>query len=160
MQEEVENRTVNLAITTTKLSARAIIAGIKKYLAHRKNKKIQHTQGKQSVKELIGQDAGVSTIDIAKTGLRDFQRVARKYNVDFAVEKDKTVPKGDPPRYVIFFKSRDADALKHVMKEYSAKELKRKGKNRPSVLKKLRHFKEIVAAIPRKIKEKTMEKER
>ena len=44
MQEEVENRTVNLAITTTKLSARAIIAGIKKYLAHRKNKKIQHSQ--------------------------------------------------------------------------------------------------------------------
>ncbi len=54
MQEEVENKTVNLAITTTKLSARAIVAGIKKYLAHRKNKKIQHVQGKQSVKELIG----------------------------------------------------------------------------------------------------------
>ena len=32
MQEEVENRTVNLAISTTKLTGRTIIAGIRKYL--------------------------------------------------------------------------------------------------------------------------------
>lgn len=31
MQEEVENRTVNLAISTTKLTGRTIIAGIRKY---------------------------------------------------------------------------------------------------------------------------------
>ena len=35
MQEEVENRTVNLAISTTKLTGRTIIAGIRKYLQHR-----------------------------------------------------------------------------------------------------------------------------
>ncbi|MCQ2511232.1 MAG: PcfB family protein, partial [Lachnospiraceae bacterium] len=34
MQEEVENRTVNLAISTTKLTARTVVAGVKKYLAH------------------------------------------------------------------------------------------------------------------------------
>lgn len=33
MQEEVENRTVNLAISTTKLTGRTIIAGIRKYFA-------------------------------------------------------------------------------------------------------------------------------
>lgn len=31
MQEEVENRTVNLAITTTRLTVRTIIAGIRKF---------------------------------------------------------------------------------------------------------------------------------
>ena len=36
MQEEVENRTVNLAISTTKLTGRTIIAGIRKYLQHEK----------------------------------------------------------------------------------------------------------------------------
>lgn len=35
MQEEVENRTINLAISTTRLTARSIIAGIRKYLQHR-----------------------------------------------------------------------------------------------------------------------------
>ena len=37
MQEEVENRTVNLAITTTRLSARTIVTGIRMYLNHRNN---------------------------------------------------------------------------------------------------------------------------
>ena len=46
MQEEVENRTVNLAISTTKLTGRTIIAGIRKYLQHRekvKNEKRHET---------------------------------------------------------------------------------------------------------------------
>ena len=36
MQEEVENRTVNLVISTGKLTTRAIMAGIRKYSRHEK----------------------------------------------------------------------------------------------------------------------------
>ena len=43
MQEEVENRTVNLAISTTKLTGRTIIAGIRKYLQHREKVKMKGT---------------------------------------------------------------------------------------------------------------------
>lgn len=121
MQEEVEQKTVNLAVTTTKLTGRVAVKAIAWYLRHRKEKKLEKANeiphGKQSVKELIGQNAGVSTIDVSKTGLRDFERIAKKYNVDFAVTKDKKV---DPLKYVIFFKARDADALNQVVKEYSA----------------------------------------
>ena len=39
MQEEVENRTVNLAITTTRLTVRTIIAGIRKFLQYQEKKK-------------------------------------------------------------------------------------------------------------------------
>ena len=35
MQEEIEEKAVRLAITTTKLSVRTIIAGVKAYLRHR-----------------------------------------------------------------------------------------------------------------------------
>ena len=38
MQEEVENRTINLAISTTKLTGRTIVAGIRKYLQHREKR--------------------------------------------------------------------------------------------------------------------------
>ena len=34
MQEEVESRTVNLAISTSKLSARTIVSAVKAYLNH------------------------------------------------------------------------------------------------------------------------------
>lgn len=159
MQEEVEKKTVNLAVTTTRLTGRVAVKAIAWYLRHRKEKKIEKANeipsGKQSVKELIGQNAGVSSIDITKTGLRDFERIVRKYNVDFAVTKNKSV---DPPKYVIFFKARDADALNQVVKEYSAIQLDKA--NKPSVFKQLNKLKDLVASIPKKVREKTKEKER
>lgn len=159
MQEEVEQKTVNLAVTTTKLTGRVAVKAIAWYLRHRKENKIEKANeipsGKQSVKELIGQNAGVSSIDISKTGLRDFERIARRYNVDFAVTRDKSVA---PPKYMIFFKARDADALNQVVKEYSTKQLDKAKK--PSVLKQLSKLKNLVASIPKKVREKTKEKER
>ena len=113
MQEEVENRTVNLAISTTKLTLRTIISGIRKYLQHREKVKAKKgrdpaVHGKQSVKKLLGQNQGAANAEIEKEGIKDFERLAKKYGVDFAVRKDKTV---DPPRYFVFVRAKDADAL-------------------------------------------------
>lgn len=89
MQEEVENRTVNLAISTTKLTLRAIITGYRKYQSHHSKskaakaaKQVKTPQGRQTVKELVGQGQGVSSIPLDQTNLRDFHRVARKYGID------------------------------------------------------------------------------
>lgn len=100
MQEEVENRTVNLAISTTKLTGRTIIAGIRKYLQHREKVKMKKARdpavhGKQSVKQLLGQNQGATNVEIDKESIRDFEKLAKKYGVDFAVRKDiNTVFKG------------------------------------------------------------------
>ena len=110
MQEEVENRTVNLAISTTKLTGRTIIAGIRKYLQHREKVKMKKARdpavhGKQSVKQLLGQNQGATNVEIDKESIRDFEKLAKKYGVDFAVRKDKSV---DPPRFLVFVRSKDA----------------------------------------------------
>ena len=87
MQEEVENRTVNLAISTSRLSARTIVAGIRMYLQHQRNAaakkptKVEGVHGKQTVKELIGQNQGVSRMPLGDASIRDFEREARKYGV-------------------------------------------------------------------------------
>ena len=150
MQEEVESRTVNLAISTSKLTARTIVSAVRMYLYHRRSKTPQKaaekTTGKQSVKELLGQGQGVSNIDIAKTDLRGFETVARKYGIDYAIRKDASV---DPPKYLVFFKAKDADAMTAAFNEYSQKALKKE--ERPSVLQQLKKLKEIVAAIPGKV---------
>ena len=165
MQEEVEKKTANFAIQTTKLTFRAIYHLWRKFRTHQKERKaekkavtLQPTRGKQSVKELIGQGDGVDKVDIAKVGLGDFKKIANKYGVDFAIVKDKNA---DPPRYTIFFKAKDAKAIERVMADYAAKELKRsKRKERPSILKKLARFKDIVRKIPHKEHEKRKEQER
>ena len=83
MQEEVENRTVNLAISTTKLTFRTIVNGYNAWKRHHQAKVAQKTAqlpvGKQSIKELIGQNQGVSSIPIEKTDLKGFEQVARKW---------------------------------------------------------------------------------
>ena len=123
MQEEVESRTVNLAISTTKLTMRTIVHAGMMYLRHRKLvkdlKKNEVPSGKQSVQDLIGQKQGVSSIDIAKTDLRGFEGVARKYGVDYAIRKD------------------------------SAKALNKE--KRPSVLKQLRTIAAKIAELPGKV---------
>lgn len=55
--------------------------------------------GKQTVKQLIGQNQGVSNIEITDSNIKSFERVARKYGVDFAVKKDRSV---SPPKYLVF----------------------------------------------------------
>ncbi|MDO4650810.1 MAG: PcfB family protein [Eubacteriales bacterium] len=160
MQEEVENRTVNLAISTTKLTGRMIVSGIRKYLGHRANKKSLQAEkdanphGKQSVKDLLGQNQGATSAEIDKSGIKDFEQLARKYGVDFAVRKDKSV---NPPRYMVFVRAKDSDVLDAICNEHNARSLS--AKKHPSVLKQLSKLKAIVAAIPNKIREKKQERD-
>lgn len=161
MQEEVENRTINLAISTTKLTARTIVAGIRKFLQSREKTKVQKSaakgsqlRGKQTVKELLGQNQGATNVEIDKDGIRDFERLAKKYGVDFAVRKDRTC---DPPRYLVFVRAKDADVLDAICKEHLAKSMTKE--KRPSVLKQLAKLKEVVASIPKKIREKKQERD-
>ena len=151
MQEEVENRTLTLVVSGTKFTGRLFKAAISKYMAHRREKKLEKQRGrdspvtpkgKQTVKQLIGQNQGVSNIEINDPSIKDFERIARKYGVDYAVKKDRSA---SPPKYLIFFKARDADALTAAFSEYTQKKVKKADRSeRPSVLAKLAQFKELL----------------
>ena len=142
MQEEVENRTVTLAVRSAKLTGDVLKQAISKYLAYRKEKTKGKAalsvkpSGKQTVKELVGQNQGVSNIEVTEKNIKGLERVARKYGVDYAVKKDCS---GEIPKYLVFFKARDADALTASFTEYSRKAEKKKEK--PSVIKLIRSLK-------------------
>lgn len=154
MQEEVENRTVNLVISTSKLTANTLIRAMQKYLqycsARNTAKRNGSIRGKQTVKQLVGQRQGVSTMDLSKTDIRGFEKAARKYGVDYAVKRVK----GSPPRYLVFFKANDADALTQAFQDYCNS--KPKKLSRPSVLEKLNQYKELVKNV---VVDKTRHKE-
>ena len=148
MQEEIEQRTVTLVISTAKLTGSVLKDALDKYLAYRKEnlretKAVERASlsgavkpaGKQTVRELIGQNQGVSNIEITEKNIRGFERVARKYGVDYAVKKDKS---GEVPKYLVFFKARDADALTAAFTEFANKEKKRE---KPSVIQHLHELK-------------------
>ena len=89
MQEEVTQKTIALVIKTAKLDANVLKAAMRMYLNHRRQK-AQKTHGKTSVKKLVGEGVGVSSIEVTDGNIKSFERVARKYNVNFVVKKDKT----------------------------------------------------------------------
>ena len=100
-------------------------AAVAKYLAHRsavKARKDVIPHGKQTVKQLIGQNQGVSNIELTDPCIKDFERIARKYGVDYAIKRDRA---NDPPRFLIFFKSRGADALTAAFNEYAGRKVRR-----------------------------------
>ena len=153
LQEDVENRTINFAISTTKLTGRTILAAARKFFQWRAGKKRGKPIGQQSVKQLLRQDQGATNIEIERTGIRDFKRILDKYGVDYAITKNHD----NPPRYLVFFKARDADTLTAAFKEYSVKTVKKE--NRPSILEQLAKFKALAAElVPGKMREKKQER--
>lgn len=83
MQEEVENRTLTLVVSGTKFTGRLLKAAISKYMAHCKEKKLQKQRsrdapvtphGKQTVKQLIGQNQGISNIEITDPSIKEFEK--------------------------------------------------------------------------------------
>ena len=140
MQEEVNSGTTQVAVKVTKLTGRALQAAMKKLLKmwqeQRDPEKLH--RGKQTVKQLAAQGKGMSSIDVDKAGIRSFERVARKYGVDFAPKK------GRDGKYYVFFKGKDADALTAAFTEYTQKRVKQHGK--PSLLAQLAKFKELSKA--------------
>lgn len=136
MQEEVTQKTVALVFKASRLSADVLRKAMRLYLENHRHRQ-QGRHGKIPVRKLVGMDAGAKIIDVNSKDIKAFERVARKYSVDFAVKKDTA---GAPPRYLVFFKGRDADVITQAFKEFVKANEKRQG--RVSVKEKLARFRE------------------
>ena len=111
-----------------------------------------HT-GKQTVRQLVGQGVGVSNIEISDKNIKVFESVARKYGVDYALKRDSS---GDIPRWLVFFKGRDADVITSAFKEFSAKQITRDNES-PTILENLRN---LMARVKNQTIDKTKHKDR
>jgi len=122
MQDEINEKTVALYIKTGKLTAEVLQKAIKKLLSQAKKELDRQAipHGKQTLKQLMKQNTGVSNIEITRDNIKAFQSTGKKYGIDFALKKGATEP---PPRYLVFFKGRDADSLTAAFKEFSTKKL-------------------------------------
>ena len=137
MQDEINEKTIALYIKTGRLTAETLQKAMKAVLTQGKKQAQKPPHGKQTLRQLMKQNAGVSNIEITGENIRAFENTAKKYGIDFALKKDATET---PPRYLVFFKGRDADVLTAAFKEFSTKKLTQ-GK-KPSIRKALAAFRE------------------
>ena len=156
MQEEITQKTLALCVEASKMTAQLLQQAIKKVLAdmekHKKNPQLRH--GKQTLRQLMKHNTGVSNIEITDQNIRAFSATAKKYGIDFALKKDTS---GEIPRYLVFFKGRDADVITAAFREFSAKNLEKE--NKPSIRKELAQAKQQAKAQHRQ-REKVKTKDR
>lgn len=133
----------------SKLTARGLAyvvraVGRKIAKAHRAK---QTPHGKQTVKKLMAH--GISTSSLELSGdTKLFDRVARKWNVDYAFYKT------GPDKYLLFFKTGQADAMTACFSEYSRKVLDKSKSRRIPIREQLKRAANQLA------KEKPRQKER
>lgn len=142
--DQLNEKNIALIVKGGKLSAKLLAKAMKAFLEKGKKMaqpKNMNGKGKQTVKQLTKQGVGVSNIEISDKNIKAFESVARKYGVDFALTKDSTEI---PPKWLVFFKGRDADAVTAAFKEFSAQQLKRTTQ-KPSIIGGLRNLMEKVA---------------
>ena len=152
MQEEVTGKSVALIIDGAKMSEQVLEKALQKFLEAQKNKSPKMHRGKQTLKQLAGQNAGLANIEISDKNIKAFTHVAKKYHVDFAFKKDTAA---EQPRYLVFFKSRDADAITAAFQEFASRRMGRKKK--PSIRERLDQAKEQAA---QKAEHRTIDREK
>lgn len=160
VNEELSAKSIHFVVDYMfKPAARDLVKTLEKYQQHRREKKYFDKEkvptGKMSVKKLIKQGKGAQKIELDGEDIGLFNRLAKKYGVDYAVVKDK-----ESGTYKIFFKAQDAEAISDLVADYTRRTLGKEKGVKESVLGKLKKFKEIVASLPRKVAEKRKEKAR
>ena len=179
MQEEVNQKVISLSIQGVKITASVLKVALRKFLEIDNRRKQKATQvkmaektgraqekgrekarkkiekkkphGKQTIKQLNAQGVQLSNLKITDENIKSFDRVARKYGIDYSLKKEVGA---DPPKYLVFFKAKDVDVMTVAFREYAGVELKKKQVKKPSVRKKLQKSVERKAKHRQRVKQR------
>jgi len=142
LQEDIERRAIAISVTAAKLSGR-VLAKVLQYVLRKiqeERLKALTPHGNQSVKKLMNH--GVNTNSIPLDGnTRLFDRMARKYNVDYAFHKTGR------NKYLLFFKAGQADAITQCFSEYTKRAMRKSRK--PSINKQMQKAADVIKKQPR-----------
>ena len=77
MQDEINEKVVALSVKGAKLTAEMLQKAIKAMLAQAKKQQEKQPHGKQTLKQLAKQNAGLSNIEITEGNIKAFEQTAK-----------------------------------------------------------------------------------
>ena len=144
--EQVNERVVALGIKSVKLTSHVFAKAMQDFIKKAREPTFKH--GKQSIKSLTKQGTSLADAEIDGTNIASFKRIARKYNIDFALKRDTASTES---RWIVFFKAKDSSAIESAFKEYGKVVLNYRNQ-KPSILAKLKKFKELARSATSPVK--------
>lgn len=153
--ESGTKKTIDISVKAEKMTADVLKAVLQEFMSGKAEKK-----GRMSYKQL--QDKSVSKLDsieVSDRNIGDFLKTARKYDVDFALKRDKNT---QPPTYHVFFSAAKTEDFKKAFSEYLGKGQGKSQKRGEFTREQLKKDAQRIASKPRKRKqrEKTRENRR
>ena len=137
MQEDIEHKSAVLVMRGAKITGRMLAKAMA--AAMRQMQKKRDAPGKQSFKQL-SKGGSLESIPISDNNIKAFDPIARKYGVRYKLVRDNSE---DPPKWLVFFRAKDADAMTAAFKEFTHKTLARESE-KPSVREAMAKFREII----------------
>ncbi|MCL2853362.1 MAG: PcfB family protein [Defluviitaleaceae bacterium] len=119
LQEDVEQRSVVLATNCTKMTARVLASLMRVALNKIQRARDAPVEGKQSLHQLA-KSGTLQDIEISNDNIKAFEPYARKFGISYALQRDDTET---PPKWMVFFRSKDTALMTAAFKEFSAKTL-------------------------------------
>lgn len=143
MQEELERKSISVTVQAAKLTGRVMRLLLPPPCERLKKSATPRKWAGTVCAALRRRRRSAHKIEV-EDRIRSFERYAKKYKVRYHVEKDISV---SPPKWTVYFKASQADAIEAAFKKYTQKTVKRE--NRPSLLSQLSKFKEIARKMAR-----------
>ena len=99
MPSDYENgakKTIDISIKAEKMTADVLKSALQEFMSGKAEKK-----GRMTYKQLQAKSPSkLDSIEVSDRNIGDFLKTARKYDVDFALKRDKST---SPPTYHVFF---------------------------------------------------------
>lgn len=113
-QENGVKKTIDISIEAEKMTTDVLKAALQEFMSGKAEKK-----GRTTYKQLQERSPSkLDSITVSDRNIGDFLKTARKYDVDFALKRDKST---ELPTYHVFFFAAKTENFKRVFSEYVGK---------------------------------------
>ncbi len=111
MPSDYENgakKTIDISIKAEKMTADVLKSALQEFMSGKAEKK-----GRMTYKQLQAKSPSkLDSIEVSDRNIGDFLKTARKYDVDFALKRDKSTT---PPTYHVFFSAAKTEDFKRAV---------------------------------------------
>ena len=145
--ESGAKKTIDISIKAEKLTADVLKSALQEFMSGKAEKK-----GRMTYKQLQAKSPSkLDSIEVSDRNIGDFLKTARKYDVDFALKRDKST---QPPTYHVFFSAAKTENFKRAFSEYLGKGQGKSQKRGEFTREQMHQQAQKVANRPRKQKQR------
>lgn len=107
---DTSQKTISFCVQATKITSEILQSIMREYLSGNAEKTGKYTYGQ------LARKGTLESIEVTENNIKDFLKTAKKYDIDYALKKDKST---SPPTYHIFFTSSKSENFQNAFKEYA-----------------------------------------